>query len=107
MNKKDDVRLREMTAQVMAQIKRDYPNLELHHIFGRIGRLAACRKLIAPLTPDDHRGKGYGARLEGIRDKFRNLYLEIKKANWLNRNQSTCWYRRCDRRKECPLYEEV
>lgn len=106
MNKKDNKHLQELTRLVMAKLKVRYPSLELHHIFGRIGRFACCQSFIAPLTPDEHRGKGYGYRLERIRDKFRNAYLEMKAANRKNKDQTKCWWSRCWNKGECPLYEK-
>jgi hypothetical protein len=98
---------RELAKAVMAKLKAQTPDFELHHIFGRTGRLAACARFIVGLTPGDHRGEGYGARLEKIRDEQRWAWLAMQKANYRNRDQTTCWWEECDRRKDCPLYEEA
>jgi hypothetical protein len=104
--KKNGAKLEAARAMV-ARLKLNRPDMELHHVFGRVGRLEFCPCFMVPLTPDDHRGKGYGARLELLRDNMRNEFLEMKTANWQNRDLLSCWWKDCKHKEGCVLYEEV
>lgn len=101
---------RKLRNQVMgdlkAQCERDE---EVHHVFGRAGRLAACRLFCVRLT----RPRG-GANhhdhppevLQEFRDTMREEFLEFCRVNYQNADQCKCWYD-CVYSYVCPLYEEA
>ena len=100
---------RKLRNQVMSELKRQCDrDEEVHHVFGRTGRLAACRLFCVRLT----RPRG-GANhhdhppevLKSFRDNMRAEFMEFCRVNYGNRDQTTCWYR-CMFAYICPLYEQ-
>ena len=88
--------------QVAEKLKERFGNAELHHIFGRRGRLLACERFIVPLRADRHQGKGYGKLSRKLRDDYREEYREFKDVNEQNMADNECWLTSCPIHG-CPL----
>ncbi len=93
--------------EVAEILKAKYRGLELHHVFGRTGRGLACERFIVPLTPEAHRGPGYGKLTVELRDKHREAIAEMATANAQNMDVASCWWRACEYSPACPLHRRA
>ena len=94
---------------VMAKLKaRCRPGWQIHHIFSRPGRLAACEFFCCEMKvrpgAASHHDKTEKLR-SGLRDHFRPMLRMMEKANIQNMSQATCWWQECAHAFDCPLYE--
>ena len=104
-------RKRAQLAELMARMHAVCPpGIEVHHIFGRVGRLAACRRFCCYLTVPkgganhhDH----HPSILKGLRDGHREERQKMIEANEHNRDVTTCWWTECIHHKyrTCELAE--
>lgn len=96
--------------KVMAFLKvyhgREY---QIHHVYGRDGRLAACRLFCCPLALEEHdeMGRLGPVIIKVLRRSYRSLYLRMQEGNDQNRDQNTCWWRSCPHIGTCPLYVDA
>jgi len=99
--------LARLSREVFARWHR--PGHELHHVYGRVGRLSACALFLAPLRRKEHQGPGSPQIIRALREEYRKQYLAMMEMNEANRDSSTCWYVDCPRDKQdtCPLYRRA
>lgn len=82
------------------RLRRKYAHDELHHIYGRTGRLLACARFVVPVSRIEH---GDPATIAALRKWNRAEYLEFQRANRLNRDVTTCLWAACPQRIDCAL----
>lgn len=79
---------------------------QLHHVYGKVGRLRYCRLFWFPLTVEENTSHQAGSLTRRLRESYRPWFQKFEKANWQNRDDGTCWYVECPMREWCPLQEQ-
>jgi hypothetical protein len=95
--------LRKIWLKLARNWKTGDPRGELHHIFGRDGRLLACQLFIRRLA-FNHDSETELKEL--LRQENRREHIIMRTANRANNDMTTCWYSKCWFRSVCPLYEK-
>lgn len=101
---------KEQTAEVMAKLHKAWKPHQVHHIFGRVGRLAACRALCVPMKKKPGAASHHDGQAELIAD-FKKLYRfdrdAMRVANRFNRDKTTCWWESCRHWRTCLLAKKA
>lgn len=102
--------MRELRNAVMKELKlRCGAHQQVHHIFGRVGRLQACRYFCVNLGVPEGGANHHDLPpqvLKRLRDENRADFLSFEAANVQNLDPTSCWYR-CVYHQVCQLYERA
>jgi len=97
--------------EIAAELKTRHMGMELHHVFGRTGRMLACRAFIVPLERKPGAANHHDGQTEllvKLRDDRRELLRQMMAANAQNMDPCTCWFSACVYANEsCPLYRRA
>ena len=96
--------------EIAAELKARHPGFELHHVFGRTGRLLACRAFIVPMARLEgaaNHHDGQAERVGKMRDDRMDLLRQMAEANKQNMDPASCWFASCVHSGSCPLYRRA